>query len=404
MVVGAAVLAALPPPVRCGIAADTAADLHGPLFAYGAGFLTYVVDLERLSPAAALAGGHTALVTAVKWCPDTLAHEPSARCQLRLASGDAEGAVVVWDVLAAAPMARLADVPRAAALVHAHTATRGALSNNNSTAQDAGASSAAALQGSSGQRTGGVTAAAPPPQAGVTSLAWVLPGRHVLAVVVAPALLLLWDTRGGGLLWHTDLGGGERYGQLAASPLDARALCLCGSGGALVALQIDDIARGAVHVQRFRVAGQSVQQQQQQQGLDTGSSSATGTAAAKQQQQLLQARWTAASGLLVVLLRRELLLMDLQLGAPCGPGAVLPASAPAFSGLLCVQGSGVCEGCGDAGGLDIAAAAHVDGSVSLWLRLPGQPRFQMAGIERLPGIQTRGAGGHVRAAAALAAE
>jgi hypothetical protein len=31
---------------------------------------------------------------------------------------------------------------------------------------------------------------------GVTSLAWVMPGSSVLAVLVAPALLLLWDVKG----------------------------------------------------------------------------------------------------------------------------------------------------------------------------------------------------------------
>lgn len=31
---------------------------------------------------------------------------------------------------------------------------------------------------------------------GVQAMAWVMPGHHVLAVVVAPALLLLWDVHG----------------------------------------------------------------------------------------------------------------------------------------------------------------------------------------------------------------
>jgi hypothetical protein len=35
-----------------------------------------------------------------------------------------------------------------------------------------------------------------PSSSGISSLAWVMPGSNVLAVVVAPALLLLWDVSG----------------------------------------------------------------------------------------------------------------------------------------------------------------------------------------------------------------
>jgi hypothetical protein len=51
---------------------------------------------------------------------------------------------------------------------------------------------AAAAHGSSGGGSGG-SAASSSAVGGVASLAWVLPGHQVLAVVLAPALLLLWD-------------------------------------------------------------------------------------------------------------------------------------------------------------------------------------------------------------------
>jgi hypothetical protein len=75
---------------------------------------------------------------------------------------------------------------------------------------------------------------------------------------------------GGGLLWKRELGTGPQlYGQLAVAPLDSRQLCLCGSSGSLVVLQLSDPARDKVAMQQYRVntqaAGASGQLQQPQQ-------------------------------------------------------------------------------------------------------------------------------------------
>jgi hypothetical protein len=68
---------------------------------------------------------------------------------------------VIWDVLSTAVAARLDDVPAA---------------------QDALDAYAAATRG----------------DCPVVGLAWVLPSPGALAVVVGPALLMIWDTQGGG--------------------------------------------------------------------------------------------------------------------------------------------------------------------------------------------------------------
>ncbi len=75
-------------------------------------------------------------------------------CACRLASGDRDGGVVIWDVMNAAVLHRLEDVPNARDLA---------------------------------RRGNGVA---------VQCLAWVLPRSGVLAVVLAPAQLLLWDVHG----------------------------------------------------------------------------------------------------------------------------------------------------------------------------------------------------------------
>jgi hypothetical protein len=89
--------------------------------------------------------------------------------------------VVVWDVLSATQLARLQDVPTASDLLRDHTAAAARPDRDSSSSS----STATAAGGSAG-----------PSSSGITSLAWVMPGSNVLAVVVAPALLLLWDVAG----------------------------------------------------------------------------------------------------------------------------------------------------------------------------------------------------------------
>jgi hypothetical protein len=108
----------------------------------------------------------------------------------------------------------------------------------------------------------------------------------------------------------------------------------------------------------------------------------------------LQALFPVAPGLLVLLLPRELLLFDLDLGQPAA-STPLPASMPAFSHLLGVFGGGVCQGGGDEGGLDFAYCAHVDGSMSVWVRVPGALRFKLGSSSRLTPAPLRGANSQV---------
>lgn len=84
----------------------------------------------------------------------------------------------MWDVLSATQLLRLQDIPAAADLLRDYTAAAGRPDRDSS-------SSSAAAGGS-----------ASPSSSGISSLAWVMPGSSVLAVVVAPALLLLWDVAG----------------------------------------------------------------------------------------------------------------------------------------------------------------------------------------------------------------
>lgn len=81
--------------------------------------------------------------------------------------------MLVWDVLTASPIARLQDVPAAREILREYAAKVTSMDATITTGGNAAAGSAAAT--------------------GVASLAWVLPGSQTLAVVLSPALLLLWD-------------------------------------------------------------------------------------------------------------------------------------------------------------------------------------------------------------------
>ena len=97
----------------------------------------------------------------------------------RLASGDSDGNVVVWDVLSGTPLIVLGDLPAAQHLYREY------------------------LKG-----LGSFISAAPdglPPPGAISALAWIMPKDPLLAVLVAPGLLLLWDTTGAACNRHSSL-------------------------------------------------------------------------------------------------------------------------------------------------------------------------------------------------------
>jgi hypothetical protein len=225
-------------------------------------------------------------VTALAWHPPSPPRaDPAPGAPPLLASGDAEGRVAVWDAAGGgAPRAALAD-PVGAAF----------------------------------GRGGGGGGTDPPP-GGVRGLAWAT-AANLLCVLVAPGYLLLWDPRAGGVVWRRNLAGevGGGFASLRADPFDRRAVVLASPSGALAALRFDSPSSDRVRAQRFQVGDG-----------DRGGGGA-----------LLAAAPTGARDLLLLLLHRELILFDLEFGAPAGASsrlasicfwiAFLNAAAPALS-------------------------------------------------------------------------
>ncbi|GBF90134.1 hypothetical protein Rsub_03267 [Raphidocelis subcapitata] len=362
------VLGYLPSPA--GSSNRGAADLlDGQLLAYGASASVAVLEVPRLHVACMLHGAHRgASVTAVKWSPDCHSRDLRSNGHVRLASGDSTGGVVVWDVLSASVSARLDDVPAAQELLGSY---------------------AAATKG----------------ECAVQGLAWVLPDPPALAVVIAPALLLIWDTQGGSLLWKRELAAPtspETFTSIACDPLNRRRVALCGDAGALVVLRLDRVgdARGGDGGgggggggEGAAAAGAFDEVYQKQYRVNTAA--AGGGPADKDARQpalTLQARFCASRDLLVVLLRRELLVFDLDLGHPAA-SSPLPAGRPAFAGLLGVFGEGVSQGLGDEGGIDYVYTTHADGSLCCWTRRPGELTYCAGPGARLVAPPARGGGG-----------
>ena len=109
--------------------------------------------------------------------------------------------------------------------------------------------------------------------------------------------------------------------------------------------------------------------------------------------QTLQATFALSHDLLFVLMPRELLVFDLEIGAPISTTPLPKAlSRTPFTQLLGVYGEGSCQGLGDEGGVDFVYACHSDGQMSTWVRIPGQMKFNLGGLTRLLPPPKKGSG------------
>ncbi|KAK9845287.1 hypothetical protein WJX81_002462 [Elliptochloris bilobata] len=298
--------------------------LAGEVFAYAVGSGTGVVDVRRMQLACVLQGRHRGTpVTAVSWCPECHSRELAETSNLRLASGDSEGRVVVWDVAAAAAIAALEDP-------------------------------AGVAPGAAGSRAGG-----PGRGGAVRGLAWVLAGPAALAVALSSGHFLIWDPASCTVLWRKDFGGEAALGSVRVDPRDARRAILTGDRGQLSVLSLTAPERGRVEVTQYSV---------------DVSASKPGDA--------FRAAFSCTRDLLFVLMPREVIVFDLEFGQPAA-STPLPKSRPAFRDVLgCFGHRTAGRGLHD-GGVDLLYLSHQDGSVSVWRRAAGALSYVMLGLHRL---------------------
>ncbi|GLC70526.1 hypothetical protein PLESTF_000996000 [Pleodorina starrii] len=345
-----------------------AADLlETQLFAYGVGSSVAVVEVHELQLACLLQGGHrNHPVTSVKWCPDCHSRDlKSHGSHLRLASGDSAGGVVVWSLLSGGVIARLED--HFAVKDHIRAVARGRdTAGGPGGGGGGGGGGASSGGGGGGGGIGGSGGGGGGGEGGVAGLAWVMSSSAVLAVLLSPGLLLLWDTKGGAVLWKRALPAPDVWQGLQVDPLDCRSLAVVSGQGGLALVSLDDPAAERVGLRTTRLLG-----------VGSGGSFQGG------------ASFCATRGLLFLLFPREIIVYDTELGTPVA-SRPLPPGAPPFSSLLGVYGSGVSGGTGDEGGCDCLYVGHVDGGVSVFVRQPGELRYQVACAGRLTPPPLRG--------------
>ncbi|GLI63491.1 hypothetical protein VaNZ11_006473, partial [Volvox africanus] len=353
-----------------------AADLlETQLFAYGVGSSIAIVEVQELQLACLLQGGHrNHAVTSVKWCPDCHSRDlKSHGSHLRLASGDAAGGVVVWSLLSGGIVNRLED--HFVVRDHIRTVARGRDVPGVSVSSVGAANingSAGGGGGPGGGAGGGGGGSAAVGEGAVAGLAWVMSSAAVLAVLLSPGLLLLWDTKGGAILWKRALPAPDVWQGLQVDPLDCRYLAVSSNQGALELLTLEDPAGGRVEMRTHRLAPG---------GAATSSPSHNGV--------VFYPHFCATRGLLFLLFPREIVVYDTELSTPVASRPLPPGCAP-FSAILGGYGSGVSAGTGDEGGCDCLYVGHVDGGLSVFVRSPGELRYQLVHSGRLTPPALRG--------------
>eukprot|EP00884_Botryococcus_braunii_P018245 jgi/Botrbrau1/5103/Bobra.0128s0014.1 len=321
-----------------GAAADVLGYLPGPVskanlgacamfgeevFAFAVASAVAVVDVRRLQLACVLHGMHqNATVSALSWCPEMTWGDLKSSTNLRLASGDSEGRVVLWD-LGTGVACALLDDPLLAAT--------------------------------------GISKKAEPPKGGaVRDLAWLGSSPALLAIVLASGLLIVWDPRpGGGVAYKKDFGPEQSLTAITVDPTDCRRCCLVGQQGHLHVLRLLQTGRDRVEAAAYRV-----------------------DFSAQKPSDVMRAAFSTSQDLLYVLLPREIIVFDLEFGQPAA-STTLGASRSPFKSILGSYGHGNAGRGLHGGGIDLLYCSHQDGSVSVWKRADGHLTYSLAGLHKL---------------------
>ncbi|CAD7702710.1 unnamed protein product [Ostreobium quekettii] len=296
--------------------------LEGQLLAYGVASSVAIIDVFQLQLVCMLHGAHSrASVTTVSWSPECHSRDLKGGGHVRLASGDKEGSVVVWDVTRVSVLAKLED-PR----------------------------------GGAGEQGG----------AGVQDVAWVMSPPCLLAVLLASASLLLWDTKGGQIVWrHEERGHGSLH-SISVDPMDRRRVCLSGEGGQCIIMDLGGFPKDKVQTKQYRVSSS-----------DGAQSSGS-----------VHCAFPAQRDVLVVMLARELLFFDLEFAHPVSTIA-LPASRRKFQRILAINGEGIQRGGGVPGGMQTIHCLHEDFSLSVWVQSSDSLKYSLLPSVRLTPMPLR---------------
>ncbi|PKA64675.1 hypothetical protein AXF42_Ash007422 [Apostasia shenzhenica] len=324
----------------------------GGLIAYGAGSSVVVVDPKSMqlvsvlpmpSPSPPSSASATTLtsaialapfVTSVRWSPQPLSRDLSAlddhsTSHLRIAAGDRQGRIAIWDF-------RSRSIVLWLDLDHSSHGDRAKL--------------------------------------GIQDICWVRSDSWLLAVIHGPSLLALWNASSGRCLWKYDTWP-EYLACIRRDPYDWRHFCVLGLRGFLLSAIALGEDNGDVSVQEHQIHGVRDSAEIQKYERESAGSNAPALAAFPQFYARLcfSPQWRH---IVIVTFPKELIVFDLQYGTSLS-SASLPRGCSKFIDLLPDPD------------IDLIYCVHLDGRLSIWNRKEGeQVRILLAMEELIPSIGT----------------
>lgn len=309
---------------------------HG-LLAYGAGSSIVIVDVRSMQLVTVLpmpSPGSTVFmpapfVTSVQWTPEGLQRDltqESPTAHLRLAVGDKQGRIAIWNV------------------------GTGEISTWLSLDPDRG-------------------------KLGIQDMCWVYGQPWSLIAIHGQSLVSLWDLSTGRSIWRLDASP-EVLGCIKCDPFDARQVCIIGSKGLVLSLHIAGMSDLDVIVKRYQLtiveergtnsttaAGKGGGgTSDRDSGKDGGSVSGAGSSVVVNQSSVPLAGYhvkclfsTISRGILYIMFPRELFVFDLQFGTMLS-NVGLPRGCGKLLELVAVVDG------------DVLYCAHVDGKLTAWRR------------------------------------
>ncbi|RWW16759.1 hypothetical protein BHE74_00031402 [Ensete ventricosum] len=300
------------------------------LVAYGAGSCVVVADPRSMQlvcvlamPPSAAASAHASLapfVTAVRWTPQPLlrdlsSYDDPSTSHLRLAVGDRQGRIAIWDLRSRQIILWL-DL-------------------------DAASSSATSTR------------------LGIQDLCWIRSDSWLLAAIHGPSLLALWDAASGRCLWKYDASP-EYLSCIRRDPFDSRHFCTLSLRGFLLSvIALGGGDGGDVSLQELRIAGMtgsSFDLQKLEKESSSGPASSSPPALALFP--LFFARLCFSPiwrHILLITFPKELIVFDLQYGTTLS-SSPLPRGCSKFMNLMPDPD------------LDLLYCVHLDGKLSIWKR------------------------------------
>ncbi|MCO5554087.1 hypothetical protein L7F22_007613 [Adiantum nelumboides] len=306
---------------------------HG-LLAYGAGSSIVIVDVRSMQLVTVLpmpSPGTTAFqpapfVTSVQWTPEGLQRDltlESPTAHLRLAVGDKQGRIALWNV---------------------------------------GTGEISTWLGLEAERG----------KLGIQDMCWVYGQPWSLIAIHGNSLISLWDTNTGRSIWRLDATP-EVLGCVKCDPFDARQVCVIGSKGLVLSLHIGGILGVDVMVKRYQLnvaeeGGNSVVpasgkvnggSTDRDLGRDGGNATCASSSAVVNQisaplmgNNIKCLFSTNSRGIMYIMFPREFFVFDLEFGTMLS-NAGLPRGCGKLLELVAVEG-------------DVLYCAHKDGRLTAW--------------------------------------